>query len=84
MSFDDIEPLDWPIQLFGKSRSTIGFFDDMFRGFDEMWCEMEREFEDMEKWTCEDFIREYTTPKRRKVIEVRPIVYRYSSGEVAV
>jgi HSP20 family protein len=45
--------------LFGGRR---GFFDDIFRGFDEMRREMEREFEDVEKRIPKDLVREYTTP----------------------
>jgi HSP20 family protein len=47
MSSDAIEPFDWSRRFFGLGRR--GFFDDMFRGFDQMKREMEREFEDMEK-----------------------------------
>lgn len=75
MSIDDIIPFDWPRQLFGRSRR--GFFDDIFRGFDEMMHDMEREFEDMEKWISEDFVMEYTTP-RHNVREMGPMVYGYS------
>jgi len=41
-----MEPFDWPRRFFGGRR---GFFDDMFRGFEEMRREMEREFEGIEK-----------------------------------
>ena len=58
MGSDDIEPFDWPRRFFGRR----GFFDDMFRGFDEMRREMEREFEDMEKRIPKDLVREYATP----------------------
>jgi HSP20 family protein len=75
MSFD-IEPFDWTRRFFGGGRS--GFFDDMFRGFDEMRREMEREFEDMEKRIPKNLIREYTTPEGAKVREVGPVVYGYS------
>jgi len=60
LSSDDIEPFDWPRRFFGVGRR--GFFDDMFRGFDEMRRQMEREFEDIEKRIPKDLIREYTTP----------------------
>jgi hypothetical protein len=36
----NLEPFDWPRRFFGGGRR--GFFDDMFRGFDEMRREMER------------------------------------------
>ena len=76
MSSDDIEPFDWSRRFFGLGRR--GFFDDMFRGFDEMRREMEREFEDMEKRIPKDLVREYTTPEGGKVREVGPMVYGYS------
>jgi HSP20 family protein len=76
MSSDDIEPFDWSRRFFGLGRR--GFFDDMFRGFDQMKREMEREFEDMEKRIPKDLIREYTTTEGGKVREVGPMVYGYS------
>jgi HSP20 family protein len=75
MSSDDIEPFDWSRRFFGRGR---GFFDDMFRGFDEMRREMEREFEDIEKRIPKDLVREYNTPEGGKVREVGPLVYGYS------
>ncbi len=75
MSSDDIEPFDWHRRLFGGRR---GFFDDMFRGFDEMRREMEGAFEDVEKRIPKDLVREYTTPEGGKVREVGPMVYGYS------
>jgi HSP20 family protein len=80
MSSDDIEPFDW-YRRFGRlERRGLGggFFDDMFRGFDEMREEMEREFEDLGKRIPKDMIREYTTPEGGKVREVGPMVYGYS------
>src|SRR5207249_8909467 len=50
----------------------------MFRGFDQMRRQMEREFEDMEKRIPKDLVREYNTPEGGKVREVGPIVYGYS------
>jgi HSP20 family protein len=76
MSSDDIEPFDWPRQFFGLGRRR--FFDDMFRGFDRMKQEMEREFEEMDKRIPKDLIREYTTSEGGKVREVGPMVYGYS------
>ncbi len=76
MSSDDIEPFDWSRRFFGLGRR--GLFDDMFRGFDEIRQEMEREFEDMEKRIPKDLVREYTTGEGGKVREVAPLVYGYS------
>jgi len=75
LSSDDIEPFDWYRRFFGGRR---GFFDDIFRGFDEMRREMEREFEDVEKRIPKDLVREYTTPDGGKVREIGPMVYGYS------
>jgi HSP20 family protein len=54
----------------------------MFRGFDEMRREMEREFEesfkDIETKAPKDLIREYETPEGGKVRELGPFVYGYS------
>jgi HSP20 family protein len=77
MSSDDIEPYDWYRRFFGRSRGG-GFFEDMFRGFDQMRREMEREFEDIEKTVPKDLVREYDTPQGGKVREVGPLVYGYS------
>ena len=74
MSSDDIEPFDWSRRFFGRK----GFFDDMFRGFDEMRREFERGFEGIEKRIPKDLVREYTTPEGGKVREVGPMVYGYS------
>jgi HSP20 family protein len=74
LSSDDIEPFDWSRRFFGRR----GFFDDMFRGFDEMRREMERKFEDLEKTIPKDLVREYTNPEGGKVREVGPMVYGYS------
>jgi HSP20 family protein len=78
LSSDDIEPFDWYRRFFGRGSSRRGFFDDMFRGFDEMRREMERGFEDLGKTIPKDMIREYTTPEGGKVREVGPMVYGYS------
>jgi HSP20 family protein len=54
----------------------------MFRGFDEMRREMERQFEEQFKnfqsTVPKDLVREYETPEGGKVREVGPIVYGYS------
>jgi len=76
LSSDDIEPFDWYRRFFGRGRR--GLFDDMFRGFEDMRREMEREFEDLEKRIPEDLVREYTTPEGGKVREVGLMVYGYS------
>jgi HSP20 family protein len=85
MSSDDIEPFDWYRRLFGPGAGGRrggfgggGFFDDMFRGFDQMRREMEREFEGIEKRIPKDLVREYNTPEGGKVREVGPFVYGYS------
>src|SRR5215467_219722 len=70
LSSDDIEPFDWYRRFFGRRGFGGGFFEDMFRGFDEMRREMEREFEGMEKRIPKDLVREYTTPGGGKVREV--------------
>jgi HSP20 family protein len=76
MSSDDLEPYDWYRRFFGRGRG--GFFEVMFRGFDQTRREMEREFEDIEKTVPKDLIREYNTPQGGKVREVGPLVYGYS------
>lgn len=84
-----IQPDDWFSRFFSSStwpfRRRLGAgnsFEDMFRGFDEMRKEMEREFEEsfknLETKTPKDLIREYETPEGEKVREVGPIVYGYS------
>jgi HSP20 family protein len=77
---DDLEPYDWYSRFFGGRRRGMGggFFDDMFRGFDQMRRQMEKEFEDFEKRVPKDLVREYNTPQGGKVREVGPIVYGYS------
>ncbi len=74
MSSDDIEPFDWSRRFFGRR----GFFDDMFRGFDEMRREIERGFEGIEKTIPKSLVREYTTPEGGKVREIGPMIYGYS------
>jgi HSP20 family protein len=60
----------------------MGYFDDIFKGFDEMRREFEREFQeslkDIEKKAPKDLIREYETAEGGKIREVGPIVYGYS------
>ena len=77
MGSDDIEPYDWYRRFFDRSRGG-GFFEDMWRGFDQMRREMEREFADIEKTVPKDLVREYDTPQGGKVREVGPLVYGYS------
>ncbi|HJT46986.1 MAG TPA: archaeal heat shock protein Hsp20 [Nitrososphaeraceae archaeon] len=87
----DIEPYDWLGRFFGRgsgggssSRRTGGFFGfpDIFRGFDEMRREMEREFEDAFKniqvKAPKDLVKEYQTPGGGKVREYGPFIYGYS------
>jgi HSP20 family protein len=76
MSSDDIEPYDWYKRFFGRGRRR--FSEDMFRGFDQMRRDMEREFEDIEKTVPKDLVKEYDTPQGGKVREVGPLVYGYS------
>ena len=86
MSSGDIEPFDWFNRFFGGRRSSraqgFGGFPDIFRGFDEMRREMEREFQDMfkniETKGPKDLIREYETSEGGKVREYGPFVYGYS------
>ena len=88
MSSGDIEPSDWFNRFFDGRRSSSneaqgsGDFPDIFRGFDEMRREMEREFQDMfkdiETRAPKDLIREYETSEGGKVKEYGPFVYGYS------
>jgi HSP20 family protein len=79
----DIEPFDWFRRFLGNRASNRQFgFSDIFRGFDEMRREMERQFEEQFKnfqsTVPKDLVREYETPEGGKVREVGPIVYGYS------
>jgi HSP20 family protein len=87
LSSGDIEPFDWFNRFFGGRRSSSraqgsGGFPDIFRGFDEMRRQMEREFQDMfkniETKAPKDLIREYETSEGGKVREYGPFVYGYS------
>ena len=82
-----ITPDDWFNRFFGGSpfgrRGGRGnYFDDMFRGFDNMRREMERNFEesfkDIETKAPKDLVREYETSEGGKVREIGPFVYGYS------
>jgi HSP20 family protein len=84
---NNIEPFDWFRRSFGgsgsSSRSSRQFpFGDMFRGFEEMRREMERQFEEQFKnfqsAAPKELVREYQTPEGGKMREVGPIVYGYS------
>ena len=67
----DIAPFDWFNRFFGSGREKRqrggGFFGfpDIFRGFDEVRREMEREFEDtfknIQDKAPKDLVREYET-----------------------
>jgi hypothetical protein len=57
MSSDDVEPFDWNRCLIGRR----GFFDDMFRGFDEMRREIQQELEEVLSKIPKELVREYTT-----------------------
>lgn len=83
----DIEPFDWFSRFFGSSRRGSGRggffgFPDIFRGFEEMRREMEREFDDTFKYieakAPKDLVREYETSSGAKVREYGPFVYGYS------
>src|SRR5256886_16407343 len=78
----DIEPFDWFNRFFGRSSSRGFGFPDIFRGFDEMRREMEREFEEtfknIETKAPKDLVREYETSTGGKVREYGPFVYGYS------
>jgi HSP20 family protein len=76
----DIEPYDWFRRFFPSRRGGwgLGSFDDIFRGFEEMQREMDKELEDMKKNLPKDLVREYETPEGGKVQEVGPLVYGYS------
>jgi HSP20 family protein len=82
-----IEPFDWFNRFFGGSRRSgragdFFGFPDIFRGFDDMRREMEREFEDAFKnikdKAPKDLVREYETSSGSKVREYGPFVYGYS------
>lgn len=77
MSSWDIEPYDW-FRRFFPSRKGLGSFDEVFRGFEQMQREMDKELEDMKKNLPKDLVREYETPEGGKVQEVGPLVYGYS------
>jgi HSP20 family protein len=78
---------DWFTRLFGTgvwpfARRAGGrsgnYFDDMFRGFEEMRSEFEEQFKNIENRAPKDLIREYESPGGGKIREVGPIVYGYS------
>jgi HSP20 family protein len=84
----DIEPFDWFNRFFGGSSRSGGRgggffgFPDIFRGFDDMRKEMERQFEqqfkDIESKAPKDLVKEYETSTGGKVREYGPFVYGYS------
>jgi HSP20 family protein len=82
-----LSPDDWFTKFFGTgiwpfARRVGGrggsYFDDMFRGFDEMRNEFEEQFKNIENTAPKDLIREYESPRGGKVREVGPILYGYS------
>jgi HSP20 family protein len=82
-----IAPDDWFNRFFGsfpfgRRGGRDNYFDEMFRGFNDMRREMERDFEesfkDIETKAPKDLIREYETPEGVKVRELGPFVYGYS------
>lgn len=80
MSSWDIEPYDWFRRFFPSRRGGwgLGSFDDVFREFDQMQREMDKDLEDMKKNLPKDLVREYETQEGGKVREVGPLVYGYS------
>jgi HSP20 family protein len=82
----DIEPFDWFNRFFGTGgrRGGEGFFGfpDIFRGFDDMRREMQKEFEDafknMQVKAPKDLVKEYQTAGGDKVREYGPFIYGYS------
>jgi HSP20 family protein len=78
----DIEPFDWFSRFFGSGRSRGGGFPDIFRGFDDMRREMQKEFEDafknIQARAPKDLVKEYQTPGGDKVREYGPFIYGYS------
>jgi HSP20 family protein len=80
---NNIEPFDWFRRFFGSSRGSRQYpFGDMFREFEEMRSQMERQFEEQFKnfqsTAPKELVREYQNPEGGKVREVGPIVYGYS------
>jgi len=76
----EIEPYDWFRRFFPSRKGGLGLgsFDDVFRGFEQMQREMDKDLEDMKKNLPKDLVREYETPEGGKVQEVGPLVYGYS------
>jgi HSP20 family protein len=83
-----IEPDDWFNRFFSfgnwpsRRRQGSNYFDDLFRGFDEMRRAMEKQFEDsfrdLQTGAPKELVREYETSDGEKVREIGPIVYGYS------
>src|SRR5829696_10119912 len=78
MSNKDINPYDWYRSLFSSRGIFGGFFDNIFREFDEMSRTFSEQFKNIENKVPKDLIKEYQTPDGGKVREVGPIVYGYS------
>jgi HSP20 family protein len=78
MSNKDINPYDWYRSLFSSRGIFGGFFDNIFREFDEMSRTFSEQFKNIENKVPKDLIKEYDTPEGGKVREVGPIVYGYS------
>ena len=84
----DIEPFDWFSRFFGSGGSRRndrwGFFGfpDIFRGFDDMRREMQKEFDDafknIQAKAPKDLVKEYQTPAGDKVKQYGPFIYGYS------
>ena len=82
MSSDDIEPFDWSRRFFGLGRR--GFFDDMFREFDQMKREMEREFEDIGKRIPKDSDKRIHYSPRMPIIHGMPFLFVYIRFGIAI
>src|SRR5215204_4564910 len=78
MSNKDINPYDWYRSLFSRRGIFEGFFNNIFREFDEMSRTFSEQFKNIENKVPKDLIKEYDTPEGGKVREVGPIVYGYS------
>jgi hypothetical protein len=71
----DIEPFDWFSRFFG-SGIWRGSFSDIFRRYDDMRREMQKEFEDafknIQARAPKDLVKECQTPGGAKVRDMVP------------
>jgi HSP20 family protein len=79
---DDWSDIFWPFAQRSRYSKGFNYFDEIFRGFDEMRSDMEREFEesfkDLESRIPRDLIRGDLIPRGGKITEAESIAYRYS------